>query len=166
VAIGETGLDFFREGAPAIDQERAFRAQIELARELDKPVVIHTRAAEEQTLRILEDHAAGVRVMLHCFTLADHLDRCLEHGDWWFSFAGNSTYPANAPLRAAARRVPPDRLLVETDAPYLSPQPLRGKPNQPAHVVHTAQVLAAERGMSLAALEQSVHRSAAALFGW
>jgi TatD DNase family protein len=166
VAIGETGLDYYREGAPASDQERAFEAQIELARETGKPLVIHTRAAEEDTLRILSERAEGLRVILHCFSMPERIDGCLAHPDWWLSFAGNVTYPKAAALRDAALRVPSDRLLVETDAPFLSPQAVRGKPNQPAHVVHTAKALAVERRIPYAELEAAVDRNAATLFGW
>jgi TatD DNase family protein len=166
VAIGETGLDYYRDHAPRSDQARAFAAQIELARELDKPLIIHTREAEEDTLAMLNERAAGVRVILHCFSMAPRLEECLEHPDWWISFAGNLTYPKAPELRAAALRVPAERLLVETDAPFLSPQPVRGKPNQPAYVVHTAQALAGERRMSYQELESAVEASAAELFGW
>jgi TatD DNase family protein len=166
VAIGETGLDYYRDYAPREDQLRAFRAQIELARELDKPLVIHTRAADDDTMRVLNEHADGLRVILHCFSMADRIDECLEHDDWWFSFAGNVTYPKAPDLRAAALRVPADRLLVETDAPYLSPQPVRGKPNQPANVVATARALAVERRVSYEELERSIDHAAARLFRW
>ena len=166
VAIGETGLDYYRSGAPRPDQERAFRAQIELARELGKPVVIHTRAAEEDTLRLLESHAARVRVILHCFSMAERIEECLAHEDWWISFAGNVTYPSAGPLREAALRVPASRLLVETDAPFLSPQVVRGKPNQPANVVHTAKALAVERRVTFEELDAALAGSAASVFGW
>jgi TatD DNase family protein len=166
VAIGETGLDYYRDYAPKADQERAFAAQIELARETGKPLVIHTRAAEDDTLQMLNEQAGGVKVILHCFSMPDRVEQCLEHDDWWFSFAGNSTFPKAQDLRAAALRVPAERLLVETDAPYLSPQPLRGKPNQPANVVHTARAIAVERRVSYDELEAAVEHSAAAVFGW
>ena len=166
VAIGETGLDYYREGAPRSDQERAFLAQIELARETDKPLVIHTRDADEDTLRALEDHAHGVSVILHCFSMPDRVEQVLAHPEWWISFAGNVTYPNAAPLRRAALRVPPERLLVETDAPFLSPQPVRGKPNQPAYVVHTARALAVEKRIAYDELEAAIERTAAAVFGW
>jgi TatD DNase family protein len=166
VAIGETGLDFYRDGAPREDQERAFRAQIELARSVGKPLVIHTRAAEDDTLRLLEAEADGLRVILHCFSMAERIEQCLRHEDWWFSFAGNVTYPSAGPLRAAMLRVPASRLLVETDAPFLSPQVVRGQPNQPANVVHTAKALAVERRVSFDELDASVAASAAAVFGW
>jgi TatD DNase family protein len=166
VAIGETGLDYYRDGAPRHDQERAFRAQIELARETSKPLVIHTRDADEDSLRLLETEAAGIRVILHCFSMAERIEQCLSHPDWWISFAGNVTYPKASSLRDAALRVPADRLLVETDAPFLSPQPVRGKPNQPAYVVHTAKELAVERRVPYDELEAGLERSAAVVFGW
>ena len=164
-AIGETGLDYYREGAPKPDQARAFTAQLELARELDKPVVIHTRAAEDDTLDLLATHADGLRVILHCFSMPDRLDECLARG-YWISFAGNVTFPKAPELREAAARVPADRLLVETDSPYLAPQPVRGKPNEPRHVVATARVVAEARGVDFATVEADVERNAAALFGW
>ena len=164
-AIGETGLDYYREGAPKPDQARAFTAQLELARELDKPVVIHTRAAEDDTLDLLATHADGLRVILHCFSMPDRLDECLARG-YWISFAGNVTFPKAPELREAAARVPADRLLVETDSPFLAPQPVRGKPNEPRHVVATARVVAEARGVPFATVEADVERNAAALFGW
>jgi len=164
-AIGETGLDFHRTDAPREDQERAFAAQMTLARETGKPLVIHTRAADDDTLSMLGGQAEGLRVILHCFSMPDRLDACLERR-YWISFAGNVTYPANAALRAAARDVPADRLLVETDAPYLTPQAVRKERNQPANVVLTAQLVAAERGVAYAELEAQVERNAAELFGW
>jgi TatD DNase family protein len=166
VAIGETGLDYYRDYAPGVDQMRAFRAQIELARETAKPLVIHTRAADDDTLAVLAAHAEGVRVILHCFSMADRIEECLSHPDWWISFAGNVTYPKSSALREAALRVPIDRLLVETDAPYLSPQAVRGNPNQPANVVHTARALAVQRRVSYAELEAAFERTAATVFGW
>jgi TatD DNase family protein len=164
-AVGETGLDYYRDRAPREEQRRAFEAQIELARELGKPLVIHTRAAAEDTLELLEQHAGGLEVLLHCFSMPEHLDRCAAAG-WWFSFAGNVTYPAAADLAEAAARVPAERLLVETDAPYLSPQSRRGRPNEPAAVVETAQFVARVRGVEPAELEAELERNAAALFGW
>jgi TatD DNase family protein len=166
VAIGETGLDFYREGAPAEDQRRAFVAQIELARRVGKPLVIHTRAADDETLALLDEHAGGLRVILHCFSMADRIVECLAHPDWWVSFAGNCTYPKNAPLMDAALRVPPGRLLVETDAPYLSPQGRRGRPNSPAQVSITARALALARRVSYEELDRVLEASAADVFGW
>jgi TatD DNase family protein len=166
VAIGETGLDYYRDYAPAEDQRRAFEAQIELARATGKPLVIHTRSADDETLELLSERAEGLRVILHCFSMASRIQECLAHDQWWLSFAGNATYPKNADLRDAALRVPAERLLVETDAPYLSPQPLRGKPNQPANVVRTAEALALERRVDYADFERSIEASAAAVFSW
>ncbi|HWH92282.1 MAG TPA: TatD family hydrolase [Baekduia sp.] len=164
-AIGETGLDYFRDYAPRPDQERAFHAQIELARATAKPLVIHTRAAEDDTIATLRRRAAGVEVILHCFSMPERLDECLAEG-WWISFAGNVTYPKNADLADAATRVPDDRLLVETDAPYLTPQPLRKERNQPAYVTETARFVADLRGQSYAELDAVVERNAAQLFQW
>ncbi len=166
VAIGETGLDYYRDRASAPDQHRAFRTQIELAKRLEKPLVIHTRAADDETIQMLGEHAAGVKVILHCFSMAARVAECLEHPDWFFSFAGNVTYPNAAPLREAMLRVPADRLMVETDAPYLSPQAVRGKPNQPAHVARTAQLIAQERRVPYDELEASIEATATAVFGW
>jgi TatD DNase family protein len=166
VAIGETGLDYFRDYAPREDQKRAFRAQIELARDTGKPLVIHTRAADDDTLEMLGVYAAGVPVILHCFSMADRIQECLSHEDWWISFAGNVTYPRAEPLRDAALRVPQTRLLVETDAPYLSPQVVRATANQPANVVHTARALAVHRRVPYEELEAAVGRAGAAVFGW
>ena len=166
MAIGETGLDFYRDYAPREDQARAFLAQIGLARAVGKPLVIHTRAAEDDTLSMLDELAGGVRVILHCFSMPDRLDECLAHKGWWISFAGNVTYPKAVGLRLAAVRVPPDRLLVETDAPYLSPQVVRGKPNQPAQVALTAAALAVERRVPYDELDAAIEASAAEVFGW
>ena len=165
VAIGETGLDDYRDYAPRADQERAFAAQIALAGELAKPLVIHTRAAEEDTIAMLDREADGLEVILHCFSMPGRLEECLAHG-WWISFAGNVTYPRATDLAEAVERVPLDRLLVETDAPYLTPQAVRKERNQPAFVVHTARFIAERRGLAYEALEEAVHANSARLFGW
>jgi TatD DNase family protein len=165
LAIGETGLDYYRDYAPRADQERAFAAQIDLARALGKPLVIHTRAAEDDTLRFLRERADGVQVIMHCFSMPDRLEECLAEG-WWISFAGNVTYPNAQDLATAAERVPEDRLLVETDAPYLTPQAVRKERNQPAFVAHTARFLAERRGVSYEHLEAQLERNAAKLLGW
>jgi TatD DNase family protein len=164
-AIGETGLDFYRDRTTPSDQQRAFEAQIELARATDKPLVIHTRAAEDPTIATLAARADGVTVILHCFSMPDRLDECLDHG-WFVSFAGNVTYPKARDLAEAAERVPEDRILVETDAPYLTPQVVRKERNQPAFVTHTARFVAERRGTTYEDLEATVERNAAALFGW
>jgi TatD DNase family protein len=165
VAIGETGLDFYRDVAPRSDQERAFAAQIALARETGKPLVIHTRAAADETLAQLASEADGLSVIMHCFSLPDRLGDCLDRG-YAISFAGNVTYKSAADLAEAAKIVPEDHLLVETDAPYLSPQPVRKERNQPAFVVHTAAHVAALRGSSAQQLGEIVERNAARVFGW
>jgi TatD DNase family protein len=165
-AIGETGIDFYRDSAPPrADQQRAFAAQIALARETDKPLVIHTRAAERDTLEQLAAEADGVSVVMHCFSMPEQLDECVRRG-YAISFAGNVTYKSAAELAQAARIVPEELLLVETDAPYLTPQPVRKHPNQPAFVAHTAAFVAALRSVSVEQLGASVERTAARVFGW
>jgi TatD DNase family protein len=165
LAIGETGLDFYREGAPREDQRRAFAAQIALARDRDKPLVIHTRAAEDETLDQLAAEADGVSVVIHCFSMPARLQECIERG-YAISFAGNVTYKNATDLADAAKLVPEERLLVETDAPYLTPQAVRKQRNQPAFVAHTLAFLAELRGVSVAELGASVERNAARVLGW
>ena len=164
-AIGETGLDYYRDHAPRVDQRRAFEAQLELAARLGLPVVIHTRAAEDDTFAMLSEHAGRTTVVLHCFSAPDRLDECVERG-YICSFAGNVTYPKAGDLQAAARDVPDDLLLVETDSPYLAPQPVRGRPNVPANVVATAEHVAELRGDHVRELEAVVERNASRVFGW
>jgi TatD DNase family protein len=165
-AIGEAGLDYHRDYSPRPAQERAFVAQIELARELSRPLVIHTRDAAEDTFDLLSRHGDGeMAVILHCFSLAERLDECVERG-YYCSFAGNVTYPKATELHTAAAAVPDELLLVETDAPFLSPQERRGKPNEPAYVTATASFVAELRGVSYEQLEQTVERNAARLFQW
>ncbi|HKP91910.1 MAG TPA: TatD family hydrolase [Thermoleophilaceae bacterium] len=164
-AVGETGLDYYRDYSPRDDQRRAFEAQIEVARRLGLPLVIHTRAAEDDTFAILRDRAEGLTVVLHCFSAPDRVEECVERG-YVCSFAGNVTYPKATDLQAAAREVPDELLMVETDSPYLAPQPVRGKPNEPANVVATARHVAELRGVSYEALEQTVEATAARVFGW
>jgi TatD DNase family protein len=172
VAIGETGLDFYRDRSEPDDQRRAFSAQISIAREAGKPVVIHLRDAEcsqdavSEAFDTLDREAEGVPVVLHCFSAGPAwAERAAERG-WYCSFAGNLTYPSAEPLREAAALVPDDRLLVETDSPFLAPQPVRGKPNQPANVVATAERLAEVRGVSYGELERTLEANAARVFGW
>jgi TatD DNase family protein len=164
-AIGETGLDYYRDYAPREDQLLAFEAQVDLAKRTGLPLVIHTRAAEDDTLAVLRERAEGVTVIMHCFSMPDRLDECVERG-WMCSFAGNVTYPKATDLQAAARDVPEELLLVETDSPYLSPQPVRGKPNEPANVVRTAAHVAMLRGVGYDELDATVERNAARVFGW
>jgi TatD DNase family protein len=164
-AIGETGLDFYRAGAPVEDQQRAFAAQIALARETGKPLVIHSRAADSETLAQLAAEADGVRVVMHCFSMPDRLEECLQRG-YAISFAGNVTYKSARDLAEAAKLVPEERLLVETDAPYLTPQIVRKQRNQPAFVAHTLAFIAELRGVGVEQLGAAVERNAAAVFGW
>jgi TatD DNase family protein len=170
-AIGETGLDFYRDYATPDEQRRAFAAQIEIATELGLPIVIHSRDPEGETsatdeiFETLDARAGEVPVILHCFSAPQRVGDAAERG-WYCSFAGNATYPAAKDLFFAAAKVPEDRILVETDAPYLAPQPYRGKRNQPAYVVETAREIAAVRGVSYGELERTVEANARALFGW
>jgi TatD DNase family protein len=162
VAVGETGLDYFRDYAPHDAQERLFDTQLALARETGKAVVIHTRAADDDTRAKLLEHDGAV--ILHCFSSPSLLEAALERR-WYVSFAGNVTYKNAYDLRAAARRVPDDRLLAETDSPYLAPQAVRGKRNEPAFVMHTLAVLAEARGVEPAELERRIDANAAQVFG-
>ena len=165
VAIGETGLDDYRDYAPRADQERAFSAHMQLARDTGKPLVIHTRAAEDDTITWLTTKAQGLEVVMHCFSMPTRLDECLANG-WWISFAGNFTYTKAQDLADAAGRTPLDRLLVETDAPYLTPQEHRKERNRPEYVVHTARFIAERRGIDYEELDAAVEANAARLFGW
>ncbi|MFN8214996.1 MAG: TatD family hydrolase [Solirubrobacterales bacterium] len=170
-AIGETGLDFYRDTADPADQRRAFAAQIEIARELGKPLVIHARdadgesAATDEIFATLDERAGGVTVVLHCFSAPARVGDAAERG-WYCSFAGNVTYPRSAALREAAAAVPESQILVETDAPFLSPQEMRGRRNEPAYVTATARLLAEVRGVSYAELEATVQANARRLFRW
>jgi TatD DNase family protein len=172
VAIGETGLDFYRDRAEPDEQRRAFSAQIAIAARTGKPVVIHLRDVEgsedavSEAFTTLEAEAEGADVILHCFSAgAGWAERAAESG-WYCSFAGNVTYPKADGLREAAAAVPSDRLLVETDSPFLAPQPVRGRPNQPAHVVDTARRIAEVRGVGYGELERTVEANAARVLGW
>ncbi len=174
-AIGETGLDFYRDTADPEAQRRAFAAQAEIAVRTGLPLVIHLRdrpgseeAAAEvfETLHRVTAYAAdGLTVILHCFSAPGWVDRAVGRG-WYCSFAGNVTYPANQDLREAAAKVPDDLILVETDAPYLTPQSKRRERNQPANVVETARLVAGVRGVAYEDLERTVTANAARLFGW
>jgi TatD DNase family protein len=164
-AIGETGLDYYRDHAPRDDQRRAFEAQLELAARVSLPVAIHTRAAEDDTFAVLREHAGSLpAVIMHCFSAPDRLEECVELG-FLCSFAGNVTYPKATDLQDAARRVPDELLLVETDSPYLAPQPVRGKPNEPANVTHTAGFVAELRGIEFEELERLVDANAERVLG-
>jgi TatD DNase family protein len=160
-AVGETGLDFYRDYAPRTDQVRVFEGQLGLATELGLPVVVHTRDADDATAALLAGF--GGTVVLHCFSAPALLPVALER-DYYVSFAGNVTFPKATELRDAAARVPAERILSETDCPYLAPQPLRGRPNEPANVVHTVAVLAAARGETIEALAAQIDQNATRAF--
>jgi TatD DNase family protein len=170
-AIGETGIDYYRETATPAEQRRAFEAQIEIAREHELPIVIHCRdpegetTASDDTFEVLDAHADGLAVILHCFSAPWRAADAAERG-WYCSFAGHVTYPASDDLREAAGRLPDELILVETDAPYLAPQTVRGKRNEPAYVVDTAKLVAEVRGVSYEELERTVEANARTLFGW
>jgi len=148
VAVGETGLDYYRDLSPRDVQAAGFRAQLALARELDRPVVVHDRDAHEDTMRILADAAEGLTVVLHCFSG----NRAMAEEAWTRGYStgvsGPVTYPAAEPLRALLRDAPRHRILIETDAPYLAPQAHRGRRSEPVHVVHAAEQLAALWGIA------------------
>src|SRR6476659_8961647 len=160
-----------RETARPTDQRRAFEAQVAIAREHGLPIVIHGRDKDGETVAIdeifevLDAHAGETPVILHCFSAPWRAADAAERG-WYCSFAGHTTYPGSDDLREAAAQLPAELILVETDAPYLAPQTMRGKPNEPAYVVDTARVVAAARGVSYEELEGTVEANASALFGW
>jgi len=166
VSLGEIGLDYFNEFSPRTDQARAFEAQLALAVALGKPVVIHNREADADTLSMLKNFADTLPgCIMHCFGSGPAFaEECLALG-FYISFAGNLTFPKAQLLRDAAAVVPDDRLLVETDAPYLAPPPLRGKRCEPHFVQYTAQVLAAERDVSPEALAGYTTANAHRVYG-
>lgn len=164
VAIGECGLDYFHDRSTPKNQERAFRAQGEIAADLGLPLVIHTRDAADDTMVILRDLALSA-VILHCFSIPQYLDEAVERG-WVVSLAGPVTFPKSAELRAATIRIPAENLMVETDAPYLAPVPMRGKRNQPAFVAHTLAAVAGIRGENVEDLDRATTATAARVFGW
>lgn len=162
VAVGETGLDFFRDYAPRDRQRALFEAHLELAARVRKPVVIHNRAADGDVVAALASFEGDV--VLHCFSSPSVLRTALDRR-WYVSFAGNATYKNAPELRVAASQVPADRLLVETDCPYLAPQPVRGTSNEPAFVTHTLEALAGVRGADPRELEEQVDENATRVFG-
>jgi TatD DNase family protein len=163
VAVGECGLDFFRMRSPKEDQVRTLQAHIALSNESGKPMVVHVRDAWPEVLRVLDEGSAE-RVVIHCFSGDAAIAReCAERG-YWISFAGNITYPKNEHLRQAARAVAIDRILVETDAPFLAPQALRGTDNVPANVVQTIAEVARVRGEDVRSVSEATSRNADAAF--
>jgi TatD DNase family protein len=161
VAVGETGLDNHHRFATPGQQRELFDAQLELARELRKAVVVHSREAETETAEALAGFDGPV--VLHCFSSPGLLGSAIERG-YYVSFAGNVSYPKAGDLREAARLVPSDRILAETDSPYLAPQPVRGKPNEPAHVIHTLAALADVRDEDTDELAARIDANAARAF--
>lgn len=170
-AVGETGIDYYRETASKAEQRRAFEAQIDIARDRGLPIVIHARDPDGETgavddvFEILDARGDGVKAILHCFAAPWRVEDAIERG-WYCSFSGVVTFPNAEELREAAAKLPDGLVLVETDAPYLAPQPVRGKPNEPVHVISTAETVAAVRGVTYAELERTVEANAQALFGW
>ncbi len=171
-AIGETGLDYYRDSSPREAQREAFAGQIAIARGTGLPLVIHLRDqpgttdALDDAFATLSAEAAGVTVILHCCSVSpDRIGEAIERG-WYCSFAGNVTYPKSDDLRETAVLVPDELLLAETDSPFLAPQSVRGKPNQPANVVEVGELLASERGVSYAELERTVEANAERIFRW
>jgi TatD DNase family protein len=165
VAVGEIGRDVFYNLSPRDVQLRRFAEQLDLAVELDMPVIVHDREAHEETLQILRERKGRLCGVLHCFSGDLEMAReCVEMG-YYISIAGPVTYKKAEQLRDVARHVPLDRLLVETDCPYLAPQPWRGKRNEPAYVVETARFLAELRGMTAGEMERLTEENTRRLFG-
>lgn len=163
VAVGECGLDFFRMRSPRPEQERALRSQVDLAKAHDLPLVIHVRDAWPEILRLLDEGSAE-RVVLHCFSGdAEVAAECAERG-WFVSFAGNVTYPKNAHLREAAAAVSLDRILVETDSPFLAPQRLRGRDNAPSNVVDVIEAVSSARDESVEIVRETTAENAKIAF--
>lgn len=166
VAIGETGLDYYRDRSPAEAQKQAFRAQAGIARRLDKPLVIHDRQAHDDVLELLSEGVQGdVPVVMHCFSGGlEVFDECVRR-DYYFAFAGPLTFKNAQATREIASLVPADRILAETDAPFLSPEPFRGKPNLPERVALVARAMAGARGVSLEEMERVLAENTARVFG-
>jgi TatD DNase family protein len=163
LAVGECGLDFFRMRSPREDQERCLRAHVALSNESGKPMIVHVRDAWPEVLRVLDEGSAE-HVVIHCFSGdAETAGECVARG-YWISFAGNITYPKNEHLRRAAARAPSDRIVVETDAPFLSPQRHRGTDNEPANVIATIEAVAQARGMTFDDAVATTTTNARALF--
>ena len=168
LALGEIGLDYHYNFSPPETQRRVFARQLELAREARKPVVIHTREAWQDTLFFLREHwvGSGLPCVMHCFSGGpEEASQCLELG-FYLSFAGVVTFPKALRVQEAARLTPRDRLLIETDAPYLAPAPVRGRRNEPAYVVHTLRRLAELRGETPEELAAATTANFRRVFGW
>ncbi|MCP5022709.1 MAG: TatD family hydrolase [bacterium] len=165
VAIGEAGLDFFhRDNPPLEKQEACFRWQLEKAIELNKPIIVHCRDSHADTLRLVGDYPE-LRGVLHCFTMGPEEMQAYVDLGFHISFSGVVTYPKNKTNREAARLTPEDRILVETDSPFLAPQGHRGKRNEPAYVVHVLKEIARVRGVDEKTMAATTDANAKALFG-
>ncbi len=168
VAVGETGLDYYREWSPPTVQQAWFRAHIEIARAAGKPVMIHDREAHADVLSILDEYApwAPGSVIFHCFSGNAEMAAVCAAAGYLMSFAGNVTFRNAEPLRAAAVVAPPELMLAETDAPYLTPVPHRGKPNSPALTAHTIRFLAELKGLDLADFCRTLQATGSRVFAW
>jgi TatD DNase family protein len=168
VAIGETGLDYYRDDRPREAQQAWFRAHIEIARAAGKPVMIHDREAHADVLSILDEYAPWPpdSVIFHCFSGNAEMAAVCAAAGYLMSFAGNVTFKNAGPLRAAAAVAPPELMLAETDAPYLTPVPHRGKPNSPAMTAHTVRFLAELKDLDLAGFCRTLQATGARVFGW
>ncbi len=165
VGIGETGLDYHYDKSERDNQRRAFRAFLQMSQAVNKPVIIHSREAEEDTLKLIDE--AGVRGgILHCFTGSRAMAEALWERDFYLSFSGIVTFKNGAELLAIARDTPAERILVETDSPYLAPIPFRGKLNEPSYVRHTAAMIAQAREVELEAFAAQTWDNACRVFGW
>lgn len=165
IAVGEAGLDYHWMHGSTEQQAELFEGQLRLAKTYNKPIIVHSRDAAEDTLRILKPLAASQPVLLHCFGYDEAAARDFLDAGCYLSFAGNLSYPRNDALRTALQAVPPERLLLETDAPYMNPLPRRGRPSSPLDISRT-YVLAAElRGIGVGELAEQLERNARQLFG-
>ena len=165
VAIGEIGLDYYRDLSPRDVQRQALVTQFALARDLDLPIILHNRESHADMIRLLRSDGAGLRGVFHCFIGDQAMARDALDLGFYLSFAGPLTFPKNTELREVAAWAPLDRILVETDCPYLTPPPFRGKRNEPRHVTLVAQRLAEARSLPLDAVARATTRNATALFG-
>ncbi len=155
VGIGECGLDYYYDNSPRDEQLKSFAMQLDVAKTLDLPVIVHTRNADEDTLRLMQEAGPNVRGLLHCFSGSTALAMAALDMGFYISLSGILTFNKAEDLRETVRQIPLERLLVETDSPFLAPVPLRGKTNEPAYTVHTAKKLAEIKGVSLEELAQA-----------
>ncbi len=165
IAIGETGLDYYRLTGDLEWQRARFRNHVRAAKECKKPLIIHTRSASEDTLRIMQEENAGeVGGVMHCFTESWEVAKAAMEMGFYISFSGIVTFKSALELKEVARRVPMDRMLIETDSPYLAPVPFRGKVNQPSYVRHVAEEIALLRGISAAEIGDATSANFSRLF--